>query len=157
MDRQEIRGRSRDLYSDELQYALDRDDEVNTDGVRDRATLRLTREMEGHEIYELCRGMIDSVAKNVERQYVVDLDSAQLSLGGAIRTGDNTLCPIERARRYDWVRFDKIREETFAQHAAKRDRERKAIREILDRLDAHGGNPTTLEACPDLFDESAAA
>lgn len=157
MDRQEIRNRSRDLYADELRYALAREDEVDTDVSRERATTRLTREMEGQEIRELCRGMIDSVAKNVERQYVVDLDSPQLIFGGAIRTGDNLLCPVEKARRRDWRLFDEIREQVFAQHASKRDRERKAIAEIMARLDERGDDPTTLEACPDLFAEAAAA
>jgi DNA-directed RNA polymerase delta subunit len=159
MDRQEIRERARFLYGDSLQYAIAREDEVDTNSVRENATLRLTREMEGLEIYELCRGMIDSVAKNVERQYIVDFETGQLSIGSAIRTGDNTLCPVEKARLRDWLAFDEIRERVFQSHAAKRAAEREQIAEIVERLSTVGGDPTTLEACPEKFaakDERAA-
>lgn len=158
MDRKEIRDRSRFLYSDELQYALARDDLVETEKVKERATIRLKREMDGQEIYELCRGMIESVSRGVERTYIVDLASTQLAFGSAIRTGDSTLCPIERARYQDWLAFDEIREQAFIRHAAKRDREREVVHGILDRLT--GSDETTLEACPDLFptaEEEAAA
>lgn len=153
MDRQEIRERARFLYWDSLQYAIAREDEVDTNAVRENATLRLTREMEGREIYELCRGMVDAIAKNVERQFIVDFETGQLKIGSAIRTGDNRLCPIERARLRDWLAFDDIREQVFRAHAAKRAAEREAIAEIVERLQTHGENATTLEVCPDLFEQ----
>lgn len=157
MDRQEIRERARFLYGDSLQYAIAREDEVDTDAVRENATLRLTREMEGMEIYELCRGMIDSVAKNVERLYIVDFQTGQLKIGSAIRTGDNKLCPTERARLRDWLAFDDIRETVFQAHASKRAAEREAISEIVERLQTFGGDPTTFEAWPERFGVQDAA
>lgn len=157
MDRQEIRERARFLYGDSLQYAIAREDEIHTDTVRENATLRLTREMEGQEIYELCRGMIDSVAKNVERLYIVDFDTGQLAIGSTIRTGDNRLVPTEKAHLRDWQAFDDLREHVFQAHAAKRAHERERIAEIIERLSTFGGDPTTFEACPDLFPERDAA
>lgn len=159
MDRDEIRARARTVYDDELRYSLSRDDITDTEAVRERATMRLARDGGDELVYELWRGLVDGIAKTVERRIVVDLVDSQLILGGAIRTGDNTLCPSEKARARDWLAFDAIRERVWQEHTAKRGRERTAILEIVARLDAHGGDPTTLEACPDLFgdDEATAA
>lgn len=151
MDRNELRARGRELYADEMQYALAREDEVLTDTLKERATMRLAREVSEEEVYELCYGTIESVARQVERQFVVDLSNMQLSIGGAIRTSDRTLVPVDRARARDWIAFDALREASFQDHAAKRAREREAIRAILARLDAFGGDAATIEACPDLF------
>lgn len=160
MNRQEIRDRARFFYEDELQYALAREDRVDTEGVREKATMRLTREMEGQEeehLFELCRGITDVIARKVDRGFVVDLDSQQLGFGKAIRIDDNTLCPVERARLRDWLAFDEIREQAFQRHAAKRDREREVVAEIIERLQTHGEDATTLTVCGDLFEERNAA
>lgn len=151
MDRQEIRKRTRDLYADELQYAIARDDEVDTEAVREKAAARLARQLDERELYELCRGMVDAVSRSIERQFVVDLDTMQIGIGTALRTAANTLVPTARARRRDWLAFDALREQVFQDHAEKRTQERTAIRDIVARLDEYGNDPATFEACPDLF------
>lgn len=153
MDRREIQERARFLYTDELQYALAREQEnFNTDAPREKATMRLTREMEGQEIYELCRATIESISRNVERQFVVDVTEGQLRLEGAIRTGNNILISMRNARLEDWLAFDEMRESKFRDHEAKRDIERSFVRDVIvPRLQAAGEDKTTFEACPDLF------
>lgn len=152
MNRQEIRDRSRFLIADELAYALARDDRVNTDAIRERATMRLARDVAEPEVYELCRGMIDAVARNVERDFVVDFNTQQLGFGKALRVDDNALCPVERATMRDWIAFDEIRERAYQNHKAKRDHERDRVAEIIERLESHGDEARTLEVCPDLFE-----
>lgn len=159
MNRQEIRDRTRYLCEDELQYAIARDDNVDTEAVREKATMRLVREVSDTETYELVRGLVDSVFRAVERTFIVDLVSGQLGFGKAIRISDNTLRPVERARLRDWIAFDEIREQKFQEHASKRHREREVIAGIIERLQEHGDEATTGEVCPDLFaasDEAAA-
>ncbi len=157
MQRHEISTRAAEVYADELRYALAREPEVDTEATRERATLRFAREMEGEENhYFLCRGWIEAVHNRVERSVVVDVDG-QLSVDGAIRVGDNILVPVAKAKVWDWTRFDQIREDKFQQHAEKRSRERQVIQEIIERLHSHGGNPTTFEACPEMFGEERAA
>lgn len=153
MDRHEIRSQARYFYNEELRYAMEREDTgFDTDPIRQQAAKRLFRVIQGEdEILDICRGMIESVAKNVERAYIVDFDDGQLVLGGAIRTGDNILCPVEKARLRDWLAFDEIRERVFREHASKRARERDAIAAIIERLESHGGDATTAEVCSDLF------
>lgn len=155
MDRREIRERARFLCEDELQYAIARDDKVDTEAVRERATIRLNREIGEGELYDLVRGQIDSVYKGAERNYVLDLSAQQLGIGTAIKVDDNTLVPTPKARLRDWIAFDEIREQVFQQHAAKRVREREAIAEIVERLQGQE-DATTFAACPDLFEEAAA-
>jgi len=156
MDRQEIRERARFFCSDELQYAIARDDKVDTEAVRERATMRLLREiLTDSERYELARGLVDSVYKRAEREYVVDLSVQQLGFRSTIKVDDNTLVPTTKARYRDWLAFDQIREHVFQAHAEKRAREREAIADILERLQGHE-DATTLDVCPDLFGEVAA-
>lgn len=157
MDRREVRERARFVYDDELQYALAREDEINTETIRERATIRFVRDLGEDAVYELGRGFIDGIARNVERNHVVDFTTQQLAFHQAIRTGDNILVPAEKARAKDWIAFDEIRERTFQEHAAKRVLERQAIKQIIDRLYEYGGDPTTIEACPDRFPEAEAA
>lgn len=158
MNRQEIRDRARFLYWDELQYALAREERVDTEVVRERSTLRHTREMQGQEathLFELLRGIHDLVARRVDRDVVIDFDNQQLGFNKAIRIGDNTLVPVDRARLRDWLAFDEIRERAFQQHAAKREHEREEIAAIIERLQTHGDDATTFEVCPDLFTDEA--
>ncbi len=150
MDRREIRKQASALCEDELQYALARDDEIDTDAVRERATLRLVRVVGKDEIYELARGLVESVYQRIERAFVIDLSTQQLRIGSAIRTDDNTLVPTEKARYRDWLAFDEIRERVFQEHAAKRETERAAIASILERLQGQD-DATTFSVCPDLF------
>lgn len=160
MDKQEIAKRCHALYEDELQYAISRDDKLDLARCRARAAMRIGREMEGQDISGVWLGYVEGIARNVERGFEIDLSSGQLRLDGAIRTAALSLVPAGKAREQDWLDHDELRELKFREHAAKRARERDAIREIVDRLRAHGGDPTTIEACPDLFgsdDEEAAA
>jgi hypothetical protein len=158
MDRSDLLNRARFLYRDELQYALAREEKVDTDAVIERATLRLTREMEGQEIYELVHGLMVGVRRNVDREFVLDVYEGQLKIEGALRVGNSTLVSMKSAREEDWLAFDAIRETKFREHAAKRAVEREFIHEqIIPRLRAHGGSPTTFEACPDLFAVNEAA
>lgn len=158
MDRREIQDRARFLYGDEIQYALAREEgKVDTDVLREKAAIRLTREMSEGDTYALVRATIDSVSRNVERQYVVDLSDGQLQMDGAIRVGSNTICATRFAREEDWVAFDQLRELKFREHAIKRQAERDFIHnEIIPRLRAHGGDATTSEACADLAAKEAA-
>lgn len=155
MDRTAIRNRARDLYTDEIHYALSREEgSFDVEPLRERAAMRLAREFDGIEkevLFEMCRANVDNVGKSVERSITVDLSSGQLLFGGVIVTGDRQLCPIEKARYRDWFAFDEIREESFRRHAAKREREREVVAEIMERLQTHGEDATTIAVCADLF------
>jgi hypothetical protein len=159
MDRREIRERALELYSDELAYAIDADSEVaeiTLTEIRARAALRLGRAMAEEDISGVWLAYIDAIARTVERHFEVEVDG-QLKIGGAIRVGDLTFVPVAKARERDWLALDERHELKFREHAAKRAREREAIHAIVDRLRAHGGDPTTFEACPDLFATDEAA
>lgn len=157
MNRDEIRKRTGDLYEDELQWSIDRDDQVDIAKARSRAAVRLGREMEGQDISGVWLGYVEAIARNIERRFEIDLTSGQLKIDGALRVGDLTLIPAGRMRLRDWVEFDARREAKYQEHADKRVSEREVTRAIIDRLRAHGGDPTTLDACPDLFSEQKAA
>jgi hypothetical protein len=154
MDRTELRKRAVELYEDELQYAIARDDEIDLGSCRSRAAIRIGREMEGLDISAVWLGYVEGIARNVERGFEEDLTNGQLRLSGALRTGDLMFVPTPRMRERDWLTVDERHEAKYREHAEKRDRERAAIRGIVDRLRSYGGDPTTFEACPDLFGES---
>jgi hypothetical protein len=157
VNRDEIRKRALYHYEDELQYAIARDDEVDVVRARARAAARIGREMDGQDISGVWLGYIEAIARGVERRFEIDLTSGQLRMSGAVRVGDLVLVPAARMRLRDWLAFDARREAKFEEHANKRNAERKATSEIIDRLRAFGGDPTTFEACPDLFPEAQAA
>lgn len=159
MDRREIQERAKFLAADELQYAIAREEAgFDTEVIREKATIRFAREAGDSEIYELCRATIDSIWRGVERQYVVDLNDGQLKIGGVIRTDNRTLLSMKNAREQDWIAFDAMRQAKLDEHSAKRDVEHDFIyNEILPRLRAHGGDPTTAEACGDLIEGERAA
>lgn len=159
MDRRELQDRARFLASDELQYAIAREEAgFDTEVVREKATIRFAREAGDSEIYELCRATIDSIWRGVERQYVVDLNDGQLKIEGVIRTDNRTLLSMKKAREADWIAFDALRQAKLEEHSAKREVEHDFIyNEILPRLRAHGGDPTTAEACADLIEGAQAA
>lgn len=158
MDRAEIQSRLRVLYGDELQYAIAREERFELDPLKEKATMRFAREVGESEVYELVRAALESVARNVERQFIADLRDGQLRLDGAIRIGNSTFCSMQNAREADWIAWDQMREQKFVEHADKRATERTYLHEvILPRLRAHGGNPRTIEAGADLFVGSEAA
>lgn len=160
MDKHEIRKRALELYADEIEYAIARDDEIDLNHARARASMRLGREMEGQDMSSLWIAYVDGIARAAERGFEVDPATGQLRFGDALRVRDLTFVPTPKARLRDWLALDARHEEKFQQSAAKRERNRDAIRGIVERLRAHGGDPTTLEACPDLFpaaDSEAAA
>lgn len=154
MNRDEIRERARFLCDDELQYALAREEKVDTNAVRERATMRLTREITESEMYELARGLIDGLYRRVERSYIVDL-GGQLGFSTAIRIDDNTLVPTPKARLRDWLAYEVIVDNAFVAHAEAWRKRKDAIAAILNRLGGRDDD-TTLDACPDLFGEAAA-
>jgi len=151
MDRQ-LQKRAAVLYEDELQYAIARDDQIDLATCRAKAAMRFGRDLTADDLGAIAVGVIERIARQVERGFEEDLSTLQLRIGGAIRTGDLTFVPSARARVADWLNLDEIREEVFRQHEAKRSRERDAIRSIVGRMREHGGDPTTIEACPDLFE-----
>lgn len=157
MDKRELSKRVTELYADELQYAIARDDEVDVTKARTRAAMRIGREMEGRDMSAFWIGYVEGIARSVERQFEVDLSTGQLRFQDALRVADLTLVPTPKARVRDWLALDARHEEKFQQHASARSHERDAIREVVERLRAHGGDPTTFEACPDLFAEHKAA
>lgn len=157
MDRHELRKRVSALYEDELQYAIARDDEIDLTSCRSRAAMRIGREMEGLDISAVWIGYVEGIARTVERGFEEDLTTGQLRVDGALRTGDLTFVPTPRMRERDWLTVDERHEIKYREHEAARAREQEAIRGIVERLRAHGGDPTTLEACPDLFAEREAA
>lgn len=157
MDRHEIKKRAQELYADEIQYAIARDDEIDLNTARHRAAMRLGREMEGQDMSLVWVGFVEGIARSAERGFEVDAATGQLRFGDALRVRDLTFVPTPKARLRDWLALDARREEKFQQHAAARDQERAFYREIVERLRAHGGDPTTFEACPDLFGHEAAA
>lgn len=156
MDRREIHEKVTFFCEDELQYAIARDDKIDTDAVRERATMRLCRLVGEKEIYELARGLVDKVYRRVERGFMVDLSTGQLRIGSAIRTDDNTIVPTERARLRDWLAYDEIKERAFQNHLAAREAEREVTAGIIERLQGHE-DATTFEVCPDLFPAVEAA
>lgn len=152
MDSREIKGLALELYSDELGHAIATADRIGLQDVRVRAAGRLDHAMATEDMRGVWLAYIDAIARAAERHFEVEVDG-QLRIGGAIRVGDLELVPVEKARERDWLALDDRRELKFQEHAAKRQREREAIRAIVDRLRDHGGDPTTLEACGDLFDD----
>jgi len=150
VDKQEIKKRAIELYAGELQYAIAGEEEVDLDATRHRAAMRLGREMEGQDMSPVWVGYVQGIARDTERGFEVDA-SGQLRFGDALRVRDLTFVPTARARERDWLALDARHEEKLQQFAARRSQERDAIRSIIDRLRAHGGDPTTFEACPDLF------
>jgi hypothetical protein len=152
MAKTEIRARAQELYEDEVQYAIARDEEVDLQQARARAAERLGREREGQDNSDVWLGYIDGIARSVERGFEIDATSGQLRLGGALRVGDLVFVPADKARIRDWMALDQRREDTFRKHESKREKEQEFIHAIVDRMREFGGDPTTLEACPDLFD-----
>lgn len=157
MDKDVIRRRALELYSDEIQYAIARDDEVDLNSAREKAARRLGQEMDGQDMSPVWIGYVEGIARSAERSFEVDPTTGQLRFGDALRVRDLTFVPTPRARVHDWLALDARHEEKFLQHALARGHERDAIHEIVERMRAHGGDPTTLEACPDLFAEAKVA
>lgn len=156
MDKLEIRKRAQALYEDELQYAITRDDEVDLVRCRARAATRLGREMDGQDISGVWLGYIEGIARGCERGFEIDFAVGQIRIGGMLRTGPLRFIPADRARAKDVLEWDVMREQKLSDFAAKRDHERPLVREALERMYAFGGDPTLLEAWPDLFGEQAA-
>lgn len=154
MDRHEIRKRALELYSDEIQYSIARDDEVDLNSAREKAARRLGQEMDGRDMSPVWSGYVEGIARSAERSFEVDPSTGQLRFDDALRIRDLTFVPTPKARVHDWLALDARHEEKFLQHALARGRERDAIREIVERMRAHGGDPTTYEACPDMFAEA---
>lgn len=157
MDKRDFRKRVVEIYADEMQYAIARDDEVELERIRVRAAMRLSRLMDGQDQSFLWLGYVEGIARQVERQFEVDVSTGQLRFGDALRVRDLTFVPTPKARLRDWLALDARHEEKFQEHAAARSQEREGIRSIVERLRAHGGDPTTFEACPDLFPEAESA
>lgn len=156
MDKTEIRKRAQELYENELQHANERDDRIDYGRCRARAAIRIGSEMEGQDISGVWLGYIEGIARGCERGFEIDLASGQLRLDGAVRVGNLAAVPAGKMRELDWLAHDQMRETKLRDHSEKRAHERDAIRGIVDRLRSFGGDPTTLEACPDLFGEQAA-
>jgi len=159
MDKREMQERVKFFYADEIQYALARDDEIDLTTCRARAAIRVGREMEGRDISAVWLGYVEGVARNVEASFEEDITHGQLRLGGAIRVRDLTFVPTPKMRKRDWLTVDDRHHQKLVEHQAKRAREHEVIEQIVERIDAHGGDPTTIEACPDMFaagDEAAA-
>lgn len=157
MDEHELKRRITELYADELQYAIARDDEVDVVTCRARAAMRIGREMEGEDISALWLGYVIGIARSVEHAFEDDLSNGVLRIDGAVRTADLVLVPNARMRERDWLAVDERHRLKLAQHRGKFEREHEARMAIVERLRAHGGDPTTLEACPDLFPEQSVA
>lgn len=157
MDKTELRKRVTVLYENELQFAIARDDEIDLSSCRARAAIRIGQEMEGEDISAIWLGYVEGIARHVERGFEEDLTNGQLRLDGAVRTGDLTFVPTPRMRERDWLAVDDRHQTKLDEHQVKREREHVAVLSIVGRLRAHGGDPTTIEACPDLFviDEAA--
>lgn len=151
MDKAELRHRAVTLYEDELQYAIARDDEIDLSACRARAARRIGQEMEGRDMSSVWIGYVEGIARGVERGFEEDLRGGQLRLDGAMRTGDLMFVPTPRMRERDWLAVDERHQVKVTQHVEKAAREHAAIREIVERLRAHGGDPTTIEACPEMF------
>lgn len=157
MDKTEISRRVRELYEDELQYAIARDNEIDLTSCRARAALRVGREMEGQDISAVWIGYVEGIARGIERGFEEDLANGWLRLDGAVRTGDLTFVPTGWMRERDWLTVDERERVKVEEHEAKFARKHEARMEIIERLRAFGGDPTTAEACPDLFASEAAA
>lgn len=157
MDRHELKKRAQELYSDELQYAIARDDEIDLASLRARAALRLGREMEGGDMSIVWIGYIEGIARQAERAFEVDAATGQLRISGALRVGDLTFVPAAKARIRDWMALDDRRSAKLEEHRAAYTREHEAIASIVARMQEYGGDPTTAEACPDLFADEAVA
>jgi hypothetical protein len=151
MDKAEIRQQAVFYYEDELQYAIARDDKIDLNVCRAKAAMRVARKFEGQDLSPLWLGYIEGIARQVERGFEEDLTAGQLRFDGALRTGDLTFVPTPRMREHDWLSVDERHERKMREHVTKREREREAIRRIVERLRSYGGDPTTIEACPDLF------
>lgn len=151
MDKKELRRRVTEIYESELSHALGHDEEIDLAQCRSRAAIRIGAEMAEEDISAVWIGHVEGIARNVERGFEVDLSNGQLRMDGAIRTAALSFVPATKARALDWTKHDQLREAKFREHASKRSGEREAIREIVNRLRSHGGDPTTIEACPELF------
>lgn len=159
MDRRTLRRRATELYADELAWAIGSDERVELGNPRERAAARLGREMVDSDLSSIWLGYIEGIARATERNFEVDASTGQLRMGGALRVDDLTFVPVAQARIDDWLALDARHEAKLQEHIVSRDREREAHALIIGRLRAHGGDPTTFEACPDLFvdeDEGAA-
>lgn len=157
MDKQAIRQRAQALYEDELQYSIARDERIDLARCRSRAAVRIGREMEGRDISGVWLGYVEGIARAVERGFEIDLSNGQLRVEGCVRVGNLAAIPAGKMRAADWIEHDAMRENKLREHVEKREHERQQIRQIVGRLRKHGGNPTTLEACPDLFAAEVAA
>lgn len=157
MAKNEITARARELYEDELQHAIEHDDEVDMTRARMKAAMRLGRLYEGRDISALWYSLVDGIARQVERGFEVDIASGQFRIGGAIRVAPLTFVPLQRAHAKDLLAHFAIREAKAVEHAAKWAQEGPAILAVVERMEAHGGDPTLIDACPDLFAIEAAA
>lgn len=157
MDKIEIRKRAQALYEDELQYSIARDDEVDLTRCRSKAAIRLGREMEEQDISGVWLGYIEGIARAVERGFEIDLSVGEIRIGGTLRTGPLRFIPADKAREHDLLEWDAMRDSKLQDFVAKRAQEKPLIESIVGRMRAYGGNPTMLEACPDLFGEEKAA
>lgn len=151
MDKDEIRKRARELYEDELQFSIARDDQVDLIQCRSRAAMRLGRELENQDISGVWLGYIEGIARSTERGFEIDLTVGEIRVGGTLRTGVLKVVPADKAREADLIEWYALREAKLDEFVAKRQQERPFVAEIIDRMRAHGGDPTLLEACPDLF------
>lgn len=156
MDKLEIRRRAQELYEDELQFAIRRDDEIDVARCRARAATRLGREMEGRDISGVWLGYIEGIARGCERGFEIDFAVGQIRIGGMLRTGPLRFIPADRARAKDVLEWNVMRDRKLSDFAAKREHERPLVREALERMYAFGGDPTLIEAWPDLFGAQAA-
>lgn len=156
MDKLEIRRRAQELYEDELQFAIRRDDEIDVARCRARAATRLGREMEGRDISGVWLGYIEGIARGCERGFEIDFAVGQIRIGGMLRTGPLRFIPADRARAKDVLEWNVMRDRKLSDFAAKREHERPLVREALERMYAFGGHPTLIEAWPDLFGAQAA-
>lgn len=156
MDKLEIRRRAQELYEDDLQFAIRRDDEIDVAQCRARAATRLGREMEGRDISGVWLGYIEGIARGCERGFEIDFAVGQIRIGGMLRTGPLRFIPADRARAKDVLEWNVMRDRKLSDFAAKREHERPLVREALERMYAFGGDPTLIEAWPDLFGAQAA-
>jgi hypothetical protein len=152
MDKHDLSKRAREIYADEIQYAIEGEpDRVDLADARTRAAERLGREIEGEDMSAVWSGFVDAIARQTERGFEDDLATGQLRFDGALRVQDLTFVPTPKARIRDWLEVDARHLNKVDHHVAKYQADHATRMEIVAEMEAFGGDPTTSEACPHRF------